>query len=363
MVISALDRKLLRDLWRMRGQALAIALVIGAGVAMYLLMLSTFDSLDLTLNTYYERQRFGEVFASLKRAPWWLADEIANIPDVADAETRVVVEVTIDVPDMAEPASGRLISVPADRRPRLNDLFLRKGRWIEPGRSDEVLASETFAKAHDLGPGDTIAAIINGRRRELEIVGLALSPEYIYQIRPGEMLPDDARFGVFWMERRALATAFDMEGGFNDVSLRLMRGASEQEVIARLDELIKPYGGLGAIPRALQPSHWYLRNELKGLQSMGAFIPMIFLGVAAFLLNVVLSRIVSVQREQIAVIKALGYGNATIGLHYAQVGSDRRLGWRAHRARARRLVRQGHDRDVHRCSSTSRSCSSTSTRC
>ncbi len=318
MAISSLDRKLLRDLWRMRGQALAIALVIGAGVAMYLLMLSTFESLQLTLDTYYERQRFGDVFASLKRAPWWLADEIAAIPNVADAETRVVVEVTIDVPDMVEPASGRLISVPADRRPKLNDLFLRKGRWLEPGRSDEVLASESFAAAHGLGPGDTIAAIINGRRRELEIVGLALSPEYIYQIRPGELLPDEARFGVFWMERRALATAFDMEGGFNDVVLSLMHGASEQEVIARLDELIEPYGGFGAIPRSLQSSHWYLMNELKGLQSMGAFIPMIFLGVAAFLLNVVLSRIVSVQREQIAVIKALGYSNSTIGLHYAK---------------------------------------------
>ncbi len=136
---------------------------------------------------------------------------------------------------------------------------MRKGRWLEPGRSDEVLASESFAAAHGLGPGDTIAAIINGRRRELLIVGLALSPEYIYQIRPGELLPDEARFGVFWMERRALATAFDMEGGFNDVVLSLMHGASEQEVIARLDELIEPYGGFGAIPRSLQSSHWYLR--------------------------------------------------------------------------------------------------------
>ena len=158
--------------------------------------------------------------------------------------------------------------------------------------------------------------MINGRRRELRIVGLALTPEYIYTIRGGELIPDEKRFGIFWMERRALAAAFNMEGGFNDVVLSLMHGASEPEVISRLDDLLKPYGGLGAIPRKLQISHWYLENELLQLENIGAIVPIIFLAVAAFLLNIVLTRIVSVQREEIAVIKAVGYSNAAVALHY-----------------------------------------------
>ena len=316
--MRALDRKLLRDLWRIKGQAFAISLVMAAGVAMWITYLSAFDSLQLTQRAYYDRYRFAEVFARLKRAPWQLRERIAEISGVAQVETRVVVDVTLDVEGLAEPATGRLISIPGRQRAVLNDVVIRTGRYIDANRPDEVLASEAFANAHNLGPGDSVTAVINGRRRALEIVGLALTPEYVYTIRPGEMIPDDKRFGIFWMERRALGAAFDMEGGFNDVSLTLQPGASGLEVIARLDHLLEPYGGLGAIPRALQLSHWSVDNEMAGLQGVGRIVPLIFMAIAAFLLNVVLTRIVSVQREQIAALKALGYTTTAIGGHYTK---------------------------------------------
>src|SRR5918999_4467740 len=222
-----LDRKLLRDLWTLKGQATAISLVIGAGVAMFIMYLSTFHSLRLTQQTYYDRYRFAHVFAGLTRAPLSLRDRVAEIPGVARADARVVVDVTLDVPGLTEPASGRLIGIEVPARPMLNDLFVRRGRWPALGRPDEVLASEAFALSRGLEPGDRIGAIINGRRRELEIVGVALSPEYIYSIRPGELVPDDSRFGIFWMHGRGLASAFNMEGGFNNIAVTLLPGASE----------------------------------------------------------------------------------------------------------------------------------------
>ena len=316
--MQALNRKLLRDLWRIKGQATAISMVIAVGVLMYIMYLSAFDSLQVTRSTYYERQRFADVFASLKRAPLSLGSRIASIPGVSQAETRVVVDVTLDVEGLAEPATGRLVSIPDTQRQILNDVALSAGRYIEAGRPDEVIVSEGFAQAHLLRPGSTVRAILNGRRRDLEIVGIGLSPEYIYTIRPGDLMPDDKRFGVFWMERRALAAAFDMEGGFNDVALTLMPGTEPDAVIDAVDDLLRPYGGWGAIPRALQLSHWSVDNELKGLQGAGVVIPMVFLGVAAFLLHVVLRRIVAVQREQIATLKALGYSNRLLATHYVQ---------------------------------------------
>jgi putative ABC transport system permease protein len=316
--LSALDRKLLRDLALIRGQAIAIALVIGAGVALFVLMLSAFDSLDLTQRTYYDRYRFAHVFASLKRAPLRLERDLSQIPGVARDETRVVADVNLDVPGLVRPAVGRLISIPERRRAILCDIYLRSGRYIDPRHPDEVLVNEGFARANHLRPGSTVHAVINGRRRELRIVGIALSPEYIYTIRPGEMVTDNQLFGIFWMGRRALGSAFNMEGAFNDVVLTLSHGAPTDEVIARLDDLLEPYGGLGATPRSLQPSHFYLQSELDGLKGMGAVVPVVFLAVAAFLLNVVLTRIVAVQREQIAALKALGYSNRAVGLHYVK---------------------------------------------
>jgi putative ABC transport system permease protein len=314
--LTSLNRKLLRDLWQMKAQALAIAMVVASGVAMFVMYLSSFSSLRATQQSYYEQQRFADVFASLRRAPLALAADVAAIPGVSAIEARVVANVTLDLEGMVEPATGRLISIPATRRPRVNDLFVRRGRWIEPGRSDEVLASEAFVIAHGLAPGDHVRAVINGRLRRLTIVGVALSPEFIYSIRPGELIPDDRRFGIFWMEREALASAFDMEGGFNDLAIDLAPGASSEAVVERLDRLLEPYGGLGALPRALQLSHWTLENELAQLQSFGFLLPLIFLTVAAFILNVALTRALALQRPQIAALKALGYGNRELGWHY-----------------------------------------------
>lgn len=314
--VSALDRKLFRDVWEMRSQALAIALVMAAGVAMYVAYLSNFDSLRRTVDTYYERQRFADVFVSLKRAPERAAAALAAIPGVDLVETRVVMGVTLDVAGLEEPAAGLLVSIPGDGRPQLNDVFLRRGRWPDPVRPDEVLASEAFCTAHGFQPGATVAAVINGRRRVLTITGIALSPEYVYSIPPGEMIPDDRRFGIFWMERRALASAYDMDGGFNQVSLNLSPSAGVREVITRVDHAMEPFGGQGAIARDRQFSSWMLENELNQLQTFGFIVPLIFLAVAAFVLNVAMARALALQRPQIAALKALGYSNVQLGWHY-----------------------------------------------
>ncbi len=314
--MTVLDRKLIRDLLQLKGQATAIVLVLACGVATFVMSLATLRSLELTQETYYEQFRFAQVFAHLKRAPKALAERIAEIPGVDRVQVRTAVEVTLDVADLAEPAVGRLISIPERPTPGLNDLYLRKGRTIEPGRRGEILINESFADAHKLGPGGRVAAIINGRRQILEVVGVALSPEYVYPIREGDIIPDDERFGVFWMGEPGLADAFDMEGAFNDLALTLEPGASEAEIIQRLDRLIEPYGGLGAFGRDDQLSHKFVTNELRELRGVGLAVPFIFLAVGAFLLNIVLSRLVAAQREQIATLKAFGYTDGEIRRHF-----------------------------------------------
>lgn len=311
-----LDRKMFRDLWHMKGQAVAIALVMACGIATFVLSRSMLHSLELTQRTYYQRYNFAQVFASMKRAPDALADRLEEIPGVAQVQTRIVVNVNLSVPGLDEPASGKLISLPETHRPRLNQLYFRQGRWLTPGRDDEVLASEAFTLANDLHVGDTISAVINGRQKKLRIVGIALSPEYIYEIKPGDLLPDNRHFGVFWMNHEALSIAYDLDGAFNDLSISLLRGGSSDEVIQRADELIETYGGLGAYDREDQLSHQFLDNEIEQNRNMGMFAPTLFLAVSAFLLNVVMTRTINTQREQIAALKAFGYSNIEVGWHY-----------------------------------------------
>lgn len=320
--VSVLDRKLMRDLWRLRGQALAIALVISGGVAAFVFAFSTLESLTRTRDAYYDRYRFAHVFASAKRAPRALEARLREIPGVAEVETRVVVDVTLTLDGLAEPASGRLISIPDLGRPRLNDVFLVAGRWPEFGRSEEVLIGEAFAEAHGFEPEDSLVALLNGRRRTLRIVGIALSPEHVYSIRPGDLFPDPLHFGILWMPESGLAAAYDMKGAFNDLVLRTGPGGSEDRVLREIDRLLEPFGARGAIAREHQLSHWYLSAELRQLQTTGTFVPIMFLGVAVFLLHIVLGRLIRLERDQIAILKAFGYHDREVGVHYLKFGAS-----------------------------------------
>lgn len=317
--MSALDRKMLRDLWGMRGQALAIAFVVLAGVTTFVSSRGIMGALQRTLDAYYEDYRFADGFASVRRAPELVRERLRTIPGIGELETRVTAPVNLEVRGFDEPVSGLLVSVPEGRQPGLNRIFLRSGRLIRAGREDEVLVNEPFADAHSLVPGDELTAIVHGRRRTLTVVGVALSPEHVMQIQPGSMFPDPERFGVLWMGRQALSAAYDMEGAFNDVTFTIAPGAAIDDVIESVDLVLAQYGGLGAYPRADQPSHFAISEEFRQLDGMSTMLPAIFLAVAAFLLNIVVSRLISLQREQIGVLKAFGYTDLAVGMHYVKL--------------------------------------------
>lgn len=300
-------------------QALAIAMVLVSGVGIFIMSLSTLDSLYETRERYYRDHHFAHIFASLKRAPLSLVKRIEEIPGVDKVETRVVAYVNLDVEGFEDPVSGHILSLPDNSRGLLNQIYLREGRLPEPGRDNEIVLSEEFFQAHKLRAGDKISATINGRRKALTIVGIALSPEYIYQIAPGAMFPDPLRYGILWVARPPLATAYDMEGAFNNVTLTLSRGTNEQAVIDRLDDLLKGYGGIGTIGRKDQFSNRFLTEELKQQRTIATIFPVIFFGVAAFLLNVVISRLISLQREEVATLKAFGYSDLAIGMHFIKL--------------------------------------------
>lgn len=313
--LRPVDIKLLRDLWRMRGQALAIAMVAMCGIATLVTMRGSYEALLGAQASYYEQYRFADVFAHVKNAPLTLIDRVREIPGVNDADGRVVFDASLDVPGLDEPASGRLVSLPKTPGTGLNRVHVRSGRLPESGNRLEVLVSEAFSAANNLHPGDRIAGIVNGRKERLHIVGIGISPEYVNEIK-GNSFPDNRRFGVLWMTREALAAALNMRDSFNDVAVVLAPHASESQVIDQLDILLAPYGSLGAYGRKEQVSHSFIDNELASNRVSGTIIPAIFLGVAAFLIHNVLLRIISLQRAQIALLKSFGYSSFSVASHY-----------------------------------------------
>lgn len=313
--LRPLTIKLLRDLWRLRAQSAAIALVIAAGVGMVIMSFGMIRSLEATRAAYYDRYRFSDVFAPIRRAPDSIIEEVRGLPGIAFAEGRVSTSGILDVPGIAEPISARIHSLPSPDG--LNLLVLRSGRMPSARSVDEAVVNEAFAKAARLELGESFGATLYGKRVRLRLVGTVLSPEYVYAVAPGQIFPDNRRYGIVWMNREPLAAALDLTNAFNEVLVRLAPHGSQAEVIRRLDLLLDRYGATGAYGRDLQISDRFVSNEIDQLSTTVEILPPIFLAVAAFLLNIVLARLVDTEREVIGLMKAFGYSNRTIMVHYA----------------------------------------------
>lgn len=317
--MQAIDRKALRDLWHMRGQALAIALVIAAGIAMLVMSATTLDSLRSTRTQLYQQYRFSHIWSQVRRAPEGVAARVAELPGVNAVETRVAAGGKLALAGFDKPIEALVLSLPDQGEPQQNRLYLRSGRMPEPFAQGEALVSDAFAQAHRLKPGQTLRATIYGRSQQFTIVGIAVSPEFLYQIKPGALFPDYERYAIVWTHRRALAAATNMQGAFNQIVLQLAPDASEADTIARVDQILTRYGSRGAIGRMDQLSYRFLYEELRQLGTLAWLFPLIFLGVATFLLNVVFKRMIGTQRDQVAILKAFGYSTFDVMLHYALI--------------------------------------------
>lgn len=314
--MNVLDIKAARDLWAMRTQVLSIALLIAAGIAVLVMSVSNYLALVAAMDAHYRNERFADLFAGLTRAPVSLLARIREIDGVGVVEPRVTQAVRVMREDSELPISGRIISIPSSGQPLLNRLHLVEGRWIDPTRRDEIIINAAYAQARAVRPGDSIDVILNGRLQAFRIVGIALSPEFVFATRSGLPLPDDRNFVVLWASEDAVASAFDMQGAFNDLVLTLAPGAAKAAIVEELDRLLMPYGGIGAYDRRELPSNRLLEDELAEQETLSIVMPAVFFGISAFLLHIVLGRLVEAQREQIASLKALGFSNVPIALHY-----------------------------------------------
>lgn len=312
-----LARKRRRDLWRLRGQVLAIALVAGVGVANLVMSRSTLESLTISRDRYYRDSAFADAFVDLRRAREPVRARLEAIDGVRAVQTRIVTLGRAELPDFHEPIRVQAVSLPEAGTGALNRLRLRSGRLPLAAERDVIVVSDAFAEAHGLAPGARIVLVLHGRRAAFRIVGIGGTPEFISQGAPGAIFPDSRRFAIAWMPRRALEAATDLDGAFNSVAVALAHGARGPQVLADLDHALAAFGGTGAITRADQRSHRYLAEELRQLATLARLFPAVFLGVAAYVLHVVLGRLVSVEREQIGTLRAFGFSTAELWRHYA----------------------------------------------
>jgi len=298
--------KLGRDLLRQRAQALAIAGLLALGVALLVTAIGTRAALERARDDYYLQQGLADLQLMLVRAPRAMAERAAALPGAQAVEARLAVPALLALEDVDGALSARLYSLEDAERVQVNRPWLVEGRWPETSARREVALNEAFAQAQALDIGDELELTVRGSRERLRVVGIANSPEFVFVSPPGELLPQPERHAVLWMPRRALEQAAGLEGAFNELLLRLGEGVAPAAVAAQLEPLFARYGAGRAQDRSRIPSARLLDDELEQLGTMARILPPAFLAVAAFLLNLNLTRLVEAERSTLGLMKAFG---------------------------------------------------------
>ncbi len=314
-----LKKKLLRELIHLKPQVFSIAMVIGIGVAVMFGFSSTYESLKASRDTFYSSSNFSDIFINVKKAPESISHQITQLDGVVQVETRLEYDALLSLSNMVEPAVGHFISLPDGKQPEMNRLSLVQGRLPAELSTDEVVVSEGFFKARGFRLGERFLASLNGKQRDLKVVGVGVTPEHVIALQAGSPMPDNNHFSLIWINESVLRASYDMRAAFNSAVIKNNPDVLTESVISQIDNIMERYGGVGAYSRDQQSSYVYVQEELKQLQVQATTIPVVFFLVAAFILNVVMSRIIRSQRGEIATLKALGFHNMEISAFYYQI--------------------------------------------
>lgn len=313
--MDILNRKIARDLWQSRGQFISVLIVVIIGVMFYSGINAAFRNLSGASEKYYREYRFGDLWANLYRAPDSVEEKIKSLPFIKMATGRIVQDVKIEISE--ENAVVRLITLPDEKREIVNDIMLTSGSYFSDADSNQCLVEEEFFKAHNLKIGDSIYPIINGSEVKLKVAGSAKSPEFVYTIKDGsELVPDSRKFGVVYIKKSFGQAVLGYNGSVNNLSMLVQEGTDIDNAKDDVKKYLNEFGVSGVIERENQISNKMLSEEMKGLKSTGGAFPVIFFIVAAVIIYITMGRMVENQRTQIGVLKAFGFSNFKILLHY-----------------------------------------------
>jgi putative ABC transport system permease protein len=321
--VKSLDRKLLRDLWGNKGMILAVTSIIALGVMCFVALQSAHRNLETSKIDYYQMCRMADFWVDLKKVPLAELDRVRAIRGVKSIESRISFLATADLEDHEAPLTGLMLSLPNHPGHPINDIVLRQGGYFSDEKENEVIVNDAFAKVHGLYPGRRLHLLLNNRREELLVVGTAISSEFVYLVGPGSIIPAPKTYGVFYLKHDFAEEVFQFEGAANQFVGKFdehLNTAERDEILLKIERLLDDFGVSDAKPLSRQTSNQFLSGEIDGIGAFAKIVPLVFLTVAALLLNVLLTRLTRQQRTVIGTLKALGYSDRSIFVHFLEFG-------------------------------------------
>jgi putative ABC transport system permease protein len=311
----------MRDLRASLAQSVALIVIVMLGVASYVASIASYRDLGTSYQRTYDQLKLADVSFGVQSAPESLASDLRAVDGVQSVTARLVVDTGLVMPavngEAQDPIRARLIGMPADAQPSVDDIQLLEGTYFPAGQADAVIMESHFANYYHLGVGDTISPILNGQTIHLKAVGIAASPEYLV-VSPSkqEIFPSVRSFGVFFVPQAELQNRLGLEAIVNNFVVLLKPGADQSTVVTAIQGLLAPYGLEDTTLQKDQPSNAALSADLEGFRELAFLMPFVILLVAAISVYVMLGRQVRAQTPQIGLMKAIGYSNTAVLWHY-----------------------------------------------
>jgi putative ABC transport system permease protein len=319
--LRKIHKKVLRDISRSKGPFAAAVVIVFLGVALFGATYASYKNLQKSYDYSYDRLNFADAVIQVEAAPENVSAIVAGLEGVRGAYGRIQIELPVDLLGKDVRVVGRLISIPRDSHPPINDLKITEGAYpSSPGNLG--LVESNFAAYHSLKSGDSVTVRFPGEDVNVSLSGVAISPEYIWAARSmTEVFPNHENFGVFFLPFDILDGRIYPNGTVNQVAVLLDKGLNEEErasTLAAVAGALAPYKVMEVVERDEQTSYALLKIDIEGFQELAFLFPMLFLTVAAIVLYMSLSRTVAAQRPQIGVMRAMGYGSRAVAMHYLE---------------------------------------------
>jgi putative ABC transport system permease protein len=325
-MLRTLRRKIWGDLRANRGQFIAVWLVVTLGTTFYGAMYPAGVNMLNRIYQTYDDWHYLDFQVQLDSASPEVVETVRAIPGVDGVEGRLVIESGLQV----DPARDylitlRLISVPDDRAPAVNQNKITAGHNIEqPG---EIVLLERFANEHGIHPGDTLNVMVNGEMRPLRVAGLAFNPEYLVAGRsPAAPFPTPSTFGVAWIRYSELAEMTGRQGEINDLAVRAEGRAGDDRdallasVRQSLETLFADDPSAAIYGRLQTASGGVVDALINGGFPLMRFYSGMFLIGATVTTGILLARLVESERQRIGTMRSLGVTRRELVTHYLAFG-------------------------------------------
>ena len=306
-----LFKKMLRDFKDHKIQFLSIFLMALIGVYAFTGISGEAVGLVDVSTKYYEDTNLADGWIYGEDIDKDIFSDIKGMDQIKDAQREMVVST------VANYSSDPDITLHIiEGKQKISTFHLFKGKDFDENDKEGIWIDKRFADGRNLDIGDKITLKFDGKEVSKTIKGIMYSPEYVYYIQEGSLLPDFSQVGYAYMPSKG--ADFDIE--YNTITLDAYEELDEKDFKADMEETLGQKAYVQFVHRDNNVGIKTLQEEIAQHQMFSGIFPSIFVLVSLLTLVTTMSRVISAQRIQIGTLKAMGYSNRTIILHYLSYG-------------------------------------------